>query len=81
MNRNLGAALSAIERATFPAEDYALARQGDCVAQVNRAQLRAWDRAAQSYGFRDASHLRAEVEARTSPRWAFFNLPWYAPES
>jgi hypothetical protein len=76
MRRNLGAAVTAVINASFPDADWQTARYGDCTAQVAAAQLREWDRVAQRFGFRDASHLRLEVSRRTTPRWAYHHLPF-----
>jgi hypothetical protein len=76
MNHRLGAAITAVSRINFPDEDWKLASYGDLTTEVARYQLREQDRVARQFGFRDITHLRAEVERRTSPRWVHFHLPF-----
>ena len=72
---NLGPAVAAFQKAMeIDPTDYALALAGDCMGEVARYHTRNLDRVAQRYGFRDASHLRQELERRVSHRWIYHNV-------
>ena len=73
MYPQLGKAVTAVLDATYPDVDYCIEPELNGV--IFQAQLDAWDRAAQRYGFRDMNALRDEVEARTSYKWVFTHLP------